>query len=319
MKNNIYTDDRPLATFILMVYNQEKWVAEAVRAALSQDYCPLEIIISDDGSTDSSFEIIKNEVASYFGPHKVFLNQNNLNLGIARHLSQSVRNASGDIVVYACGDDISLPHRTSSIVDAWKKNGEKTILVHSNFQSIDEDGSFLPEHFKIDDRLYDSLNDLCDTNMFVVGSTSAYTRDLIISYPEFVPDLVHEDCCTPFRARLLDAPVISISDALILYRRVGVTSNYSTGLSRNQSRTFFKRAAADYAQKKIDAESVFRFDLIPSIEKKIVAYKYAEMCAGYQFSLFELMEAFFSLNPPLWFSFKQLIKFRMGFTRYIHA
>jgi glycosyltransferase involved in cell wall biosynthesis len=49
----------------MFAYNHERFIAEAVRGALSQTYSPLEIIISDDCSTDRTFEIIQSEVAGY--------------------------------------------------------------------------------------------------------------------------------------------------------------------------------------------------------------------------------------------------------------
>ena len=41
------------ATFILLAYHQEAYVAEAIAGALAQDYPDLEIILSDDGSSDN--------------------------------------------------------------------------------------------------------------------------------------------------------------------------------------------------------------------------------------------------------------------------
>ena len=310
--SNRRSEASPLVTFILLAYNQEKWVRDAVRGALSQDYSPLEIIISDDNSSDRTFDIMKTEVASYFGPHKIVLNQNCLKSGIARHLSKLVWNATGELVVYACGDDISLPQRTRRIVDLWQTYGKSSILIQSRYQSIGESGKVLLDDFKLNDGVFEDINELCRTNMFVVGSASAYTKDVITMFPDLMPDLVHEDCCTPFRARLLGAPVVSIDEALVLYRRVGVTSTYANKRSRVKARTFFRRCAVDYLQKKIDAESLSRSDLIPLIEKKRLGYLFAERCADPSASAWDVAKMLVSLRPPIWFSLKQIFKFRLG-------
>ncbi|MCK5536618.1 MAG: glycosyltransferase, partial [Bacteroidales bacterium] len=63
-------DKKPLISFTLFAYNQEKYIQEAVEGALSQTYSPLEIVISDDCSTDRTFEIIKELTEDYSGPHK---------------------------------------------------------------------------------------------------------------------------------------------------------------------------------------------------------------------------------------------------------
>jgi cellulose synthase/poly-beta-1,6-N-acetylglucosamine synthase-like glycosyltransferase len=46
-KEKLSDDNRPLVSFILLTYNQERFVNEAVEGALAQTYTPLEIIISD--------------------------------------------------------------------------------------------------------------------------------------------------------------------------------------------------------------------------------------------------------------------------------
>jgi glycosyltransferase involved in cell wall biosynthesis len=50
IEESIISSNRPLVSFVLLTYNQEKYVADALRAALNQTYSPLEIIISDDCS-----------------------------------------------------------------------------------------------------------------------------------------------------------------------------------------------------------------------------------------------------------------------------
>ena len=64
---------RALVTFALFAYNQEKFIREAVEGAFSQTYEPLEIILSDDYSSDRTFEIIERMAAEYTGPHRVIV------------------------------------------------------------------------------------------------------------------------------------------------------------------------------------------------------------------------------------------------------
>lgn len=46
-------------SFVVLAYNQQDSIAEAMRAALAQDYPPIEVLISDDCSTDCTFEIMQ--------------------------------------------------------------------------------------------------------------------------------------------------------------------------------------------------------------------------------------------------------------------
>ena len=84
-------------TLLVTCYNFGRYIREAVESALSQTYEPLDIIVSDDCSTDRSWEIIQETVAAYKGPHHVILNRNEKNLGFAANLNKSyamARNSS---------------------------------------------------------------------------------------------------------------------------------------------------------------------------------------------------------------------------------
>ena len=114
--------ENPLITFALFAYNQEQIVHQAIEGAFSQTYSPLEIILSDDCSSDRTFEIMERMTSAYQGPHKVILNRNQKNLGIGRHYNKIMEMAHGEIKVGAAGDDISLPERTQITWEVFRDN-----------------------------------------------------------------------------------------------------------------------------------------------------------------------------------------------------
>ena len=132
---------RPLATFFLATYQQEPYVREAVRSALAQDYEPLEIFISDDCSTDRTFEIIQEECAAYRGPHSIRLNKNSENMGVANHTNMIMQQVNGEFTLIACGDDLFEKNRTSIIMEVWEKH--RTPVITSNAYRIDVNGNLL--------------------------------------------------------------------------------------------------------------------------------------------------------------------------------
>ena len=116
------TPDRPLVTFALFAYNQEQYIREAVEGAFSQTYEPLEIILSDDCSSDRTFEIMQEMAAAYEGPHEVRVRRSQLNRGISSHFKEVIEQSSGHYIVLAAGDDISLPERaTASVIPMFKR------------------------------------------------------------------------------------------------------------------------------------------------------------------------------------------------------
>ena len=134
----------PLASFCVFTYNQEAFISDAIRGALSQEYDNLEIIISDDCSTDNTFSIIKSEISQYGGNHTIKLLRNDRNLGIAKHVCKVLyEEAKGEYIILSAGDDISLPSRTKVCVSFLQQHPEVTSLSVIS-QPIDINGEKLP-------------------------------------------------------------------------------------------------------------------------------------------------------------------------------
>jgi glycosyltransferase involved in cell wall biosynthesis len=122
MTDAVPAPDRPLVTFALFAYNQEQYIREAVEGAFAQTYEPLEIILSDDCSSDQTFEIMQRMAAAYNGPHEVRARRSSMNRGILNHVLEVAHEARGTFIVVAAGDDISRPERTNTLVDIAVKN-----------------------------------------------------------------------------------------------------------------------------------------------------------------------------------------------------
>ena len=139
-------EDRPLISYVVTAYNIEHYIEEAVRCAFSQTYSPLEIVLSDDCSTDRTFDIMKKMAADYRGPHVIILNRNTQNLGITRHMNKAyLELAKGVIIIAAHGDDLSEPNRTERAYEYFLRFPNMTALSFS-LDAIDDKGIFLKQH-----------------------------------------------------------------------------------------------------------------------------------------------------------------------------
>jgi len=110
---------RPLVSFAVFAYNQEDFIREAVLGAFSQTYSPLEIILSDDCSSDRTFEIMEKMAAAYSGPHRVIVRRNEarddisfperteLQVGALIRADETVAVISGADIIYDANGDIS--------------------------------------------------------------------------------------------------------------------------------------------------------------------------------------------------------------------
>ena len=102
----------PSISIILTGHNQEHCIRDAIRSVFGQDYeGPVEIILSDDGSSDGTFAVMQEMAAQYRGPYRVILNRNETPLGRGPHIRQAVGLASHEWILRQDGDDCSFPWR----------------------------------------------------------------------------------------------------------------------------------------------------------------------------------------------------------------
>ena len=210
--------DRPLVTFALVVYNQARFIREAVEGALAQTYSPLQIIISDDCSTDRTFLIAQEMVANYSGPHRIVLNRNDRNRGLAGHLNVLMKRAEGELIVIAAGDDISLPHRTARLVDAYMSDNRQSLSIYSNMNVIDEGGRSRGRFSENHSSGHLTVQRIARSEGSVYGCTHAWARRIFDVFGPLDEEVIQEDVVIPFRAALLGR-VCYLDEPLVLYRR----------------------------------------------------------------------------------------------------
>ena len=102
----------PRVSVVLCVYNQADYLPEAMGSILGQTLTDLELIVVDDGSTDSSPEVVRG-----FTDPRVRYVRNERNLGHAGSLNRGVALARGRYLAIMDSDDISLPERLARQVD----------------------------------------------------------------------------------------------------------------------------------------------------------------------------------------------------------
>jgi glycosyltransferase involved in cell wall biosynthesis len=92
---------QPLFTVATITYNSSKWVRQAIESVLASSYTHFEYIISDDCSTDDTWEIIKE----YIDP-RIRSWRNDSNIGEYPNRNKALKEARGQYILYIDGDDI---------------------------------------------------------------------------------------------------------------------------------------------------------------------------------------------------------------------
>lgn len=122
------------------VYNAEKYLTEAINSILGQTLTDFEFLIIDDGSSDSSIEIIKS-----YQDNRIRLVINENNLGISKTLNRGIELAGSDIIARMDADDISLPDRLY-IQYSYLTRHSRCSLVSSHVEIISETGESLGKY-----------------------------------------------------------------------------------------------------------------------------------------------------------------------------
>jgi glycosyltransferase involved in cell wall biosynthesis len=119
----------PKVSIIITVYNLSKYIRTTLDSALSQDYENIEIVVSDDFSTDDSVAIIKEYQEAY--PGKIFPIYNEFNSGITKNSNIAFSKCTGELIAILDGDDVYLPGKISKQVSEFVNDPLLVLCYHS--------------------------------------------------------------------------------------------------------------------------------------------------------------------------------------------
>ncbi len=118
-------------SIIINNFNYAEYLAPCIESAIGQAYSNIEVIVSDDGSTDNSRAIIESygsSIVATFNP----------NAGQAAALNAGYKRSSGDLVIFLDADDVLWPSCVSEIVRNWRAD---LVKIHFNLAIIDSAGN----------------------------------------------------------------------------------------------------------------------------------------------------------------------------------
>ena len=177
---------------------------------LQQTYTNIEIIISDDCSTDGTINVLEQ----YITDHRFQINLQAENLGAIKNFEFATQKATGQYLAFCDQDDIWLPEKIEklykSIGDHW--------LVYSDSILVDEEGQSLQKNLSQLRKMYSGA----DSRGFVFsnvvwGHTMLVNRDLL-PFVLPIPNGVPHDIWFALKATLYTG-IIYVDEPLTLYRQ----------------------------------------------------------------------------------------------------
>lgn len=122
----------PLVSIIIPVYNGEKFIDKCMDSVLNQTYKNLEIILTNDGSTDNSLEIIKR----YAKNHENVKYDSHENVGLSKTRNIALKKVTGDYVTYLDVDD----YFDLNFIEKLMDDNDDYDIVIGGYRNVYEDG-----------------------------------------------------------------------------------------------------------------------------------------------------------------------------------
>lgn len=191
------------------VYNGERYIKQSIDSILDQTFEDFELLIINDGSTDSTEDII----LSYQDKRIVYV-KNNTNIQLVDTLNKGIDLAQGKFIARMDADDISYPTRLEQQIDYLMRN-EDSVLVGSWAEVINEQGKIVKyrkpainhSHLKAELFFYNNI-----VHSSVTGKTEVFRE---FKYNNNFP------CAEDYHLWMLMAnkyPIANLPEYLIQYR-----------------------------------------------------------------------------------------------------
>ena len=207
-----YEMDKPILSMVMGVYNGERFLREAIDSILSQTFSDFEFIIVDDGSTDSSVDIVRS-----YSDTRIRLYLNESNHGISYTANRGISLARGKYVARMDQDDWSHPDRFRKQIEFLESHPDIDIL--GTMRDSICDGRRTPPYWKWYIERPCDMRYMMNFDDYIYHTTMMFRREAYeknnIRYDECYKYANDFDFCLKF-VRACNASVLK--DVLVTYR-----------------------------------------------------------------------------------------------------
>jgi glycosyltransferase involved in cell wall biosynthesis len=293
---NLMTVMPMTVSIVVTCFNLERYIGSAIDSALGQRHSPpIEIIVVDDCSTDSSAEIIRS-----FGEVRYLRTARNA--GVLLAMLDGIEAASGDIILLLDGDDLWAPDKLSAVAERFFEDSTLALVTH-DLRFVDQSGHSLPRRSRPDEILNSLAPDAAEAKVregiltmgdFVwLGSALAFRRSLT-RFDEFAawarslpdPANTYQDWPLAFWvASNAEARLGYIGRKLLSYRIHDANHSGDARTARRASRNFMRSYNTVEAMIDIARQRNLPGELVKPLEQRAVSYCYlAQLQSGERLS-----------------------------------
>ncbi len=125
---------KPLVSVVITSYNYAKYICTAIDSVLKQDYDNLEVVVTDNCSTDETLAVLER----YAGDRRVRINVNSVNIGITPNINVGIGLTRGEYVVVLSADDWLLPGHLRRLVSVAEEHAEVAFVYATAYLCNDD-------------------------------------------------------------------------------------------------------------------------------------------------------------------------------------
>lgn len=211
MKHDSRSLQAPLVTVLMPAYNSEAFVGEAVASMLAQTFTDFELLVIDDGSTDSTGAVLEA-----IRDPRLRLVSNPYNIGLIRTLNRGLELATGHYVARMDADDVSVPERLERQVEFLESHTEVDVLgtmanlINESGEAI---GNISDYPTDADDVRADLLRECC-----LIHPTVMFRRDVVRAVGGYDPGAPHAEDYDLWLRLSDDHGIANLPEKLVSYR-----------------------------------------------------------------------------------------------------
>lgn len=173
----------PLVSAIIIFFNEERFLPEAIESILAQTYTNWELLLVDDGSTDGSTAISQKYAQKCDRTHYL-QHPNHQNRGMSATRNLGIANANGEYIAFLDADDVWLPHNLEQYINIFHLHPQADMVYGNSLKWYSWTGNS-------EDRERDCLYDL------------KIDSEILVEPPTLLKLLIQEKISAPCPSSLL--------------------------------------------------------------------------------------------------------------------
>ncbi len=270
-------DNQVLISVIIPVYNVEEYLRECVDSVLNQTFRDFEIILVDDGSTDSSGDICDEYVEK--DERVTVIHQKNGGLSVARNTGLS--EANGKYVYFLDSDDYISENALATLLNIAENDNSDIVFFDAiSFADTDDfkvNQNYIRKNKYLTDNGFDIFASMVQCKEFhsAVPLLFISKQLLLDSSIKFVPGILYEDMVFTYQI-FCSAETVSQCSRALYHRRYRKDSIMTSAKSKKH----FDGCVAVYSH-----NSEFTKNL--TLENTSAAYEFVSRCAFNIFNVYE--------------------------------